>query len=167
MNSPIKHIIIFLGLFILQTLVLNQINVNGYINPYVFPLFIILLPFDTKPWMLLLLGFSFGLFIDLFNGTMGMHAFATTLMAFLRPYFLKTFQPKSEKYNYPSLRNNGFTWLLVYVMSMLAIHHICYFFIEAGSLSGFFQTILLIFVSLIISTIISFLLLFTFNSSEK
>lgn len=167
MNNPIKHISIFLGLFILQTLVLNQINVNGFINPYVFPLFIILLPFDTKPWVLLLVGFSFGFFIDLFNGTMGMHAFATTLMAFLRPYFLNTFQPKSEKYNYPSLKNNGFAWLLVYVTSMLAIHHFCYFFIEAGSFSAFFLTLLLIIVSLIISTIISFLLLFTFNSSKK
>lgn len=167
MNNTIKHIGIFLGLLILQTLVLNQINVNGFINPYVFPLFIILIPFDAKPWVLLLAAFAFGFIIDLFNGTMGMHAFAATFMAFLRPYFLNTFQPKSEKYNFPSLKNNGFTWLLVYVFSMLAIHHFFYFFIEAGTFKGFFHTFFLFLGSLFSSVFISFLLLYTFKSSDK
>lgn len=167
MNSSFKHIVILIGLIVLQTLVLNQVNVNGFINPYVFPLFILLLPFNTKPWVLMLSAFFLGLFIDLFNGTMGMQAFACTLMAFLRPSFLTTFQPKSDKYNYPSLKHHGFSWFLLYVTAMLGVHHLSYFYIEAGSLSSFFHTFLLFLFSLASSVFIVFLLLFTFNSSSK
>lgn len=151
----------------MQTLVLNQINVSGLINPYVFPLFILLMPFDTKPWILLLISFFFGLTIDFFNGTMGMHAFATTFMAFSRPYFLANFQSKSEKYNFPSLKSNGTIWILIYLTAMLGIHHICYFLIEAGSFSGIIHTFALIFVSLATSVFISLLLMFIFNKSSK
>ena len=167
MNSPFKHISILIGLVVLQTLVLNQVNINGFINPYVFPLFFLLLSFDTKPWVLMLSAFFLGLFIDLFNGTLGMHAFSCTLMAYLRPFFLSTFQPKTDKYNAPSITYHGSSWMLLYVTAMLFVHHLCYFFLEAGSLVNFFHTLLLFFISLITSVFISFLLLFTFNSKAK
>lgn len=167
MNSNFKNINILAGLVVLQTLVLNQVNINGFVNPYVFPLFILLLPFHTKPWVLMFSAFLLGLCIDLFNGTMGMHAFACTLMAYARPYFLKNFRPKSDKYNYASLKHNEFSWLLFYISTMLAIHHLSYFFIEAGTLSNFFHTVLLIIFSLFFSTFISFLLLFTFKLNSK
>ena len=151
---------------ILQTLVLNQVNINGLVNPYVFPLFILLLSFDTKPWVLLVSAFFLGLLIDFFTGTIGMHAFATTLMAYARPYFLKTFQSDSDKFNFPSIKNNGFAWMLVYVSSMLTIHHVCYFIIEASNFSNFFHTLALIFLSIVTSVFIIFLLLFTFKNSK-
>ena len=93
----------FVSLVLTQVLVLNHIQFSGFVNPYVFPLFILLLPFDTKGWVLLFSAFFLGLIIDLFNGTMGMQTFATVFMAFLRPLFLRNFQPKSDKHNYPNL----------------------------------------------------------------
>lgn len=165
MNSTLKHIGIFLGLMVLQTLILNQVNIAGWINPYVFPLFILLLAFDVKPWLLLLIGFFMGLSIDLFNGTLGMHAFATTFMAFVRPYFISNFQSKNDMFSFPSLGHNGFSWMFTYVTSMLAIHHFLYFFIEAGTLAGFFSTFLLFFMSLVFSVFISFLLLYSFKQT--
>lgn len=148
-------------------MILNQINIHGLVNPYIFPLFILLMPFDTKQGTLITVGFFLGLLIDLFNGTMGMHAFATTLMAFLRPYFLEYFESKSDKFLFPSIKNNGFVWMLVYISSLLSVHHLCYFLIEAGNLTNFFHIILLAFLSLFISVFIIFLLLFAFKSSKR
>lgn len=166
MNSTIKKILVFIGLILLQSLVLNHVNVSGLINPYVFPLFILLMPFDTKNWVLLFSAFFLGLTVDLFNGTIGMQTFATVFMAFLRPLFLKTFQPKSDKYNYPNLKENGFGWFLVYFLSLTFIHHLTYFVIEIGSLTNFVHTISLSFLSTLISVFIMFLLLFTFNTKK-
>lgn len=166
MNSTIKKIFIFIGLVLLQSLVLNNVNVSGLINPYIFPLFILLLPFDTKGWDLLFTAFFLGLTIDLFNGTMGMQTFATVFMAYLRPLFLRSFQPKSDKYNYPNLKENGFGWLLFYFLSLTFIHHFTYFLVEIGSLNNFSHTMALSFFSTLVSVFIMFLLLYTFNTKK-
>ena len=125
-----------------------------------------MLNFEMKNWIILLLAFFLGLTIDMFSGTLGMHAFSLVFMAFLRPFFLKNFPPKTDKVNYPSLKENGFGWMLLYVSTMLFIHHFTYFFIEAGSLVNSQHTLLLIFLSFLMSTFISFLLIFTFNSEK-
>ena len=166
MNSFVKQILVFIGLVLLQVLVLNKVNVDGFVNPYVFPLYILLLSFDTKGWILLVTAFFLGLIIDLFNGTMGVQVFATVSMAYLRPFFLKYLLPKVDKVNYPSLKENGFAWMLVYVSSLIFIHHLIYFLIEAGSLNNFIHTILLIVLSTLVSVFIIFLLLYTFISRK-
>lgn len=166
LNSVFKQILIFIGLVLLQVLFLNKVNIGGYVNPYIFPLYILLLSLDTKKWNLLVSAFFLGLFIDLFNGTIGMHVFATVFVAYLRPIFIKTFSSKSDKINYPSLKENGFSWMLFYVFTLIFIHHFIYFFIEVGSLTNFFHTILLIFLSSIVSVFIIFLLLYTFINKK-
>ncbi|MGB0884835.1 MAG: rod shape-determining protein MreD [Chitinophagales bacterium] len=167
MNSTPKHIAIFIGLVTLQVMVLNQINIHGLANPYIFPLFILLMPFNTKPATLITAGFFLGLLIDFFNGTLGMHAFATTLMAFLRPHFLNYFESKSDKVLFPSIGNNGFAWMFIYISALLGVHHFCYFIIEAGNFTNLFHTLLLIIISLVVSVFVIFLLLFGFKSSKK
>jgi len=166
LNKTIKHILVFLGLVLLQVLILNKINILGYVNPYVFPLFILLFHIDTKGVTLLLLAFALGFIIDLFNSTLGIHTFAMVCMAYLRPIFISFFRPKSDKVQYPSLKENDFSWMLFYIFSMLFIHHLVYFFIEAASFTNLLRTLLLVVLSTIISTFISFLLLFTFKSSK-
>lgn len=151
---------------LLQVLVLNNVNIDGFVNPYVFVLFILMLSFDTKPLKLLLLGFLLGLIIDLFNGTLGMNAFATVVVAFLRPHFLNTFKPRSDKIRYPSVKTFEFSWMLFYITSLIFIHHVVYFLIENGSFVNIFHTLVLIILSTIISSFIAFLLLFTFNSEK-
>ena len=166
MNSAIKHILVFSGLVLLQVLILNKINIIGYVNPYVFPLFILLFHIDTKGVALLLSAFALGFIIDLFNSTLGMHTFAMVFMAYLRPVFISFFRPKSDKVQYPTLQENDFSWMLFYVFSMLFIHHLVYFFIEAASFTNFIHTFSLVVLSTVMSTFISFLLLFTFKSSK-
>lgn len=156
----------FIGLVLLQAIILNKVNFGGYVNPYVFPLFIIMLSFEIKNWILLLLAFLLGLTIDMFSGTLGIHAFSTVFMAFMRPIFLKNVPPKTDKINYPSLNENGFGWMLLYISTLLSIHHFTYFLLEAGSFNNIQHTLLLTFLSLSMSIFISFLLIFTFNNEK-
>src|SRR6056297_4336346 len=89
-----RYIISFILLLTLQILVLNNIQLSGFINPYLYVLFILILPFETPKWMLLLLAFILGMVVDLFSHTPGMHTSATVFMAFLRPYVLEFFSPR-------------------------------------------------------------------------
>jgi len=57
----------FIFLVFFQVLILNHINLGGFINPYFYVYFILLLPFITPKWLLLVSAFLIGIFIDLFS----------------------------------------------------------------------------------------------------
>lgn len=138
----ITLLIRFLVLTALQVLLLNNIQLSGFINPYVYILFIMLLPVKFSKVFSLLLAFISGLAIDIFTNTAGMHAAATVLMAFMRPTVLRIFAPRDgyEAESIPSMNRMGFNWFAVYASVMIMIHHIALFFIEAFTFSSFFMT---------------------------
>jgi len=148
-NPVLRNIIRMIILVLFQVLVLNNIQVSGYINPYMYVLFILLLPFNTPRWLLLVSGFVIGISIDLFANTPGMHSSATLFMAFLRPYVLKLFMPHDEyeKGTYPRLYYYGFTWFLKYSLVLVFLHHIFLFYIEAFRITFFFHTMLRVLLS--------------------
>ncbi len=134
----VQNSIRFVLLILLQGLVLNNIRLNGYINPYVYVLFIMLLPFETPRWVVLTLGFITGLSADYFTGTIGMHASATVFLAFVRSYILKLIAPR-EGYEFgtqPRLQEMGFTWFLFYCSIMVVSHHSWLYLIEAFRFSA-------------------------------
>jgi hypothetical protein len=144
-----QHIGNFIFLILLQVLILNNIQFSGYINPYLYVLFIILLPFETPKWLILVLGFLLGFSIDLFSNTIGMHTFATVLIAFLRPYILKFIAPREgyETGTRPNLKFFGFEWFFKYAIILVLIHHFSLFFIEAFTFHQFFATLLRVILS--------------------
>ena len=89
-----RNIIRFMVLVLVQILVLNNIQVSGYIVPHIYILFILLLPFETPRWLLLIAAFALGITVDLFTQTHGMHAAATVFIAFLRPWVLEMSAPR-------------------------------------------------------------------------
>ncbi len=101
MPTALQNIFRFILLVLLQVLVLNNIQFMGYINPYLYILFILSLPYQTPKWFVLLLGFRLGLTIDVCSNTMGMHAFATVFVAFLRGGTIKLFTSIEEYRHIP------------------------------------------------------------------
>ena len=138
-----KYIFRFVILVLIQVLIFNNIQLSGYINPYIYILFILLLPFDTPGWLLLILGFLLGFSMDLFCDTMGMHTLATTLMAFLRPFVLNIIAPQDgyETGSNPRISFYGFTWFFRYAAILTVIHHFVLFYIEIFHFGGFFSTL--------------------------
>jgi hypothetical protein len=139
----IKHIGRFLLLMAIQVVILNQIYFGGYITPYIYPLFILMLPFDVRGWVLLITAFFSGLAIDMFSDSMGMHAAASVFMAFMRPFVIQfissrtDFEPGTE----PRVDANGWGWIFFYTLLLIFLHHLALVFIEVFRIDDFFRII--------------------------
>lgn len=149
-----RNIFRFIVVVLFQVLVMDNVMIDGYMVPYVYLLFLLLMPFETPRWMQLLAGFALGLSIDLFENTLGIHTAATVLVAFLRPYLLNLLSPRDgyEPETFPRIHYYGFSWFLKYTLAMVVIHHFALFYLEAFQLKDFFSTLLRIFLSSILST---------------
>jgi hypothetical protein len=102
------------------------------------------LPKDISHSYLILVCFLSGLFVDAFYNTMGMHTAASTLIGYLRPYVLLLITPQrgyEEKTEF-SINSMGFIWYITYASILVIIHHFLIFFLELGSFSLFFTTLL-------------------------
>jgi cell shape-determining protein MreD len=106
----VENIKRFLFLILLQVLVLNHVQWSGYVNPYVYILFIMMLPVETPRWLVILLGLITGLLIDYESETS------------LTP------------------QKMGLKWFITYATLMILIHHFTFFYIEVFRFSEFFIT---------------------------
>jgi rod shape-determining protein MreD len=136
------NIIRFFFLVFFQVLILNHINLSGYINPYFYIYFILLLPFDIPKWMLLIAAFILGWSVDIFTNTIGLNAAACVMMAFARPFVISAISsgPESLLGDTPSLRNQGLKWFLYYSIILIVIHHFTLFNLEVFRLNELLAT---------------------------
>ena len=170
MNSVIfRNIIRFIVLVLLQIYVLNNINFFGHINPYLYILFILLLPLDIPKWLLLVLAFFIGFTIDYFSNTIGLNIAASVFIAFLRPGLIKLLSPKSdpEPGMQIGIRDFGFRWFFVYTFILAFIHHIILFYLEIFRFNEFFETFRRAFLSALISLLLILLSQFLFYKPKK
>lgn len=149
----ITDLLVFLSRFVIlvlaQVVVLNNIQFSGFINPFVYIMFIMMLPVKISRSLLLVIAFITGLVIDLFSNTMGMHAAACLFMAYARPSVLKLMAPRDgyDSESVPSAREQGFTWFLIYASILTIVHHSVLFYIEVFRFSEFFSTFLRVILS--------------------
>ncbi|MCF8373678.1 MAG: rod shape-determining protein MreD [Bacteroidales bacterium] len=151
-----RNIIRFAFLVLLQVLVLNNIHFLGWINPFVYVLFILLMPFETPNWLLLLIAFALGMTIDSFSNTPGLHTSATLVMAYSRPFVLKLIAPREgyEAGTFPRMHYFGFAWFLKYSVILIFVHHIVLFSVEAFTWVDFHFTLARAIISALFSTLL-------------
>jgi rod shape-determining protein MreD len=159
--------LIFILLLLLQVLLFNNIQFSGYVNPYVYIMFILLLPIEIPAWLLLIISFFTGLIIDLFAGTPGMHTSATVLAGFVRPFILRIISPRDgyEPGADPSILIYGFKWFLIYTSIIVIIHHTALFYLEVFRFTDFFRTLLRVLLSSLFS--ITFIILLEYIRKRK
>jgi rod shape-determining protein MreD len=148
-----RNIIRFIIVVLFQVLVMDNVMINGYMVPYVYLLFILLMPFETPRWLQLMAGFMLGLGIDILEHTPGIHTAATVLMAFVRPYLLELLAPRDgyEPDTFPRIHYYGFIWFLKYTLILVAIHHFALFYLEVFQLKEFLSTLLRVILSTFLS----------------
>ena len=148
-----RNIVRFLVVVLFQVLVMDNVMINGYMVPYIYLLFILLMPFETPRWLQLLAGFALGLTMDLFSNTLGMHIAATVLAAFARSYMLDLLAPRDgfEPDSFPRIHYYGFLWFLKYTLVIIFIHHLALFYLEVFQLKEFLSTLLRVILSSILS----------------
>ncbi|MEP3838579.1 MAG: rod shape-determining protein MreD [Algibacter sp.] len=155
MNSVFSiHTVRFIVLVFVQVLILNHINFLGYINPYIYILFIALFPVKNNRIILILLSFLLGLTIDMFLDTGGIHAGACVFIAYARPVILKSsfgmiYEHQSIKFNTVEFGSK-----LTYFTLLTTLHHVVLFSLEIFSISN----ILLILQKTLFSSIFTILL---------
>ena len=154
MTGAIRYSGLFLVLMILQLLIFNNIEFSGYVNPYIYVMFILVLPVAIPSWILLILAFLTGFVIDLFSGTIGVHSFATVMAGFVRPWVLSlnVTAEASEPDMSPSSYRSGLRWFMIYVVTVVFIHHLALFFVEVFSIRNFFHTLLRVLLSTAVTT---------------
>ena len=151
-----RNIVRFIVVILIQVFLLNNIQISGYIVPYFYILFILLMPFETPGWLLLFAGFALGLSVDMFGQTLGMHTMATVFMAYLRPYILRTIAPRDgyETGAYPRIYYQGFEWFLKYALILVLAHPLVLFYTEVFRFTEFFSTLLRALLSSLFSVIL-------------
>ena len=140
-KGPIWYIGLFMAAVLIQVLFMDAIQFSGFVNPYFYVIFVLLLPLYVPRYLQLLLGFILGISIDVFSNTPGIHASATVFMAFLRPYFINsTNVDDQDRGKIPSVMNMGASWFMKYSAVLILLHHIFLFYIEMFTFEDFFNT---------------------------
>lgn len=164
MQLVLVNIIRFVLLILIQVFLLDNIQFLGYVTPMIYILFILSLPVRFHKGALLILAFGMGLIVDMFNNTMGLHAFASVLMAFLRAPVIRMFVSIDEGANpSPSFRSIGVNSYIKYVIALVLAHHFVLFLMESFS---FFNLSLLV-PKILISSVVTILLIFGVQSLKS
>ena len=134
-NSILLYIGRFLALVLVQVFLLNHINFLGYLNPYIYIVFILLAPISIHKSFFLFFSFILGLTIDLFGDSGGIHSAACIVITYIRPIILRSVFGLSYEFQTVKLSKVGFGELLIYVTIMVFIHHSILFSLEMFNFS--------------------------------
>lgn len=165
MSKLVKNILRFILFILVQVFVLNQIPpLHHLVNPYIYFLFILWLPFQTGRKALMVIALLLGLTLDYFTKTPGLHAAACVLIAYLRPFMINlliTQEGAEANYEEPSIKSLGFAPYFTYIAALTFMHHSFLFLLEALQFAGiwyfFTKTVLSVAISLFLILIIELL----------
>ena len=125
----------FVVLILAQVLIFSHIDFMGYINPYIYVLFVLLYPANNNRTLFIFLAFLLGFSVDVFSDSGGVHAAACLIMAYVRPVFLKF--SFGTVYDYQSIKFDqiDFGSRLTYFSALVFIHHFIMFSLEIFNIS--------------------------------
>ncbi|MDX5438009.1 MAG: hypothetical protein LPK03_12480 [Pontibacter sp.] len=151
MNSSLNHIVQFFLFVALQILLMDNLVLFSTGFCFIYVAFLLYLPLTINRVWLLFLGFAVGFTVDVFYDTMGIHAAASVLLAFLRPHVLNLLTPRDgyDSGDTVNIHVMGGRWFLAYAFTLILFHHAAVFFLETIN----FQTALHTLVKTLLSTL--------------
>jgi glycerol uptake facilitator-like aquaporin len=143
-------------LLTIQVLICDKIHLFGYINPHIYLLAVLLLPIEMPLTAQYIIGFFTGLVVDMFTLSLGVHASATLMVVFLRPYLVSALngKKKADGIDRPVPGVKDFRWLLAYAFILTFLHHFMVVLLEAFTFRHFFLTLLSALLSALFTTMI-------------
>jgi rod shape-determining protein MreD len=134
MSDLLKNTIRFVLFILIQVLVLHKIpTLHRFITPYLYFLYILWLPFRMPRVVIMLVAFFFGLTLDYFLMTPGLHAAPCVLIAYIRPFIVNILisqEGAEQNYASPSAISMGPTPYATYVVVLTLLHHGYLVFLE-------------------------------------
>lgn len=167
-RSLILQIFYFITFMGLQFFVLRNLVLFNFAFCFAYVGFIMLLPRETSRVFSLFIALGYGLIADLFYDTLGIHAAASVLLAFLRPVHLKIITPSGgyEANVELSIPTMGFQWYSMYILPLVFVHHLALFIIESANISLLPLAVAKAAFSAIFTTVVIVMVQYTFNSSQ-
>lgn len=149
MHRAIPYLLLFLIVSLLQIYLFNNLAIGSWFSPLVYLAFLVLLPLETPPIVMLLLGLVMGVCMDATMGIAGINTLATLPVAFLRPKLIHALSARDDLRDdgIPSPARMGKPLFWSYVVVMILIHHSLFFTLEALSWHHLLRTILRILLS--------------------
>ena len=149
----------------LQIIVLNRVVIFQKYTPVMYPLFIMFYPFFRNRYVFLAISFLIGLTIDIHLGTWGINALATTTIAFFRTIIFRTStDTTTDFFSFQSLQWSQF---VVFILSSIFIHQLIVQYLEFFKFSRFFEILLNVVVTSLISFICILLYAIAFKIKQK
>lgn len=164
----IKRFFLFFFLILIQFFIVQELNFGTHLirpMPYIWA--ILILPFKTNKYSLLLIAFATGMSLDIFSDTRGMNAASCTLMAFVK-YFIDTKileldVLERDGFSYLSPHYKGWPYYFYYIASLVFVHHICFFILNYYKWSS----VISILFSALLSTLFTFALMLLIRFSTR
>jgi len=134
MSDLLKNIIRFILFILVQVFILHKVPpLHRFVVPYLYFLFILWLPFNTGRSWLMMIAFLFGLSLDYFLVTPGLHAAACVLIAYVRPFLVNLLirqEGAEQSYGAPSIQSMGFAPYAIFVLVLTFLHNGYLVFLE-------------------------------------
>ena len=153
----------FIFLVLLQGLIFNNFDFFDTYDPYVCLVFIITFPVKVEKITFMIFSFAFGFALDLYSNSIGINTAACLSIAFLRSHILNFvfgsfYDPHGIKLIKNYVSESTFSQKLLYISSIILIHHLVLFSLETFS----FEFISLIMIKTLITSLISLIFCSTF-----
>lgn len=127
-----KYISLFVLLVLLQALIFNNVFFLGYMNPYVYVIFLLYLPVSIPRSYILLIAFALGLSIDIFENSGGIHASASLTLALFRLGILRSVSQRlGDDFENLRVKDLGLVGMILYSSLSIFIHHFVLFLLES------------------------------------
>lgn len=160
----LKRLLLFLGLLLVQVLVLNHIHLFGVATPLLYVYFVISFHRGYPKWAVLTWSFMLGLCVDVFSNTPGVAAASLTFVGLLQPYILEFFMVRDDDENLqPCLYTLGISKYTAYSSIVTGIFCIAFFTLETFSFFNWLQWLL----SIITSTAMTLLLVIVVDKLRR
>jgi hypothetical protein len=146
-----RYIVSGLLLALVQTFILQEVNIAWWIKPMPYILLFLNIPVAVNKFGMLIGAFFFGLIIDALGGSMGMHTAACVSLVYIKyhidAYFLD--ENSMQLQGLPVMHEDykGWQWYYIYVFSLAFIHHLVFFTFDYFRWSAFITIIWISFTS--------------------
>jgi len=164
MIDIIKHSIAGVLFLFFQIFLMDNLTLwHDIATPYIFLLFLFMLPLDLPLGLEFAIAFFAGMIVDIANATYGQHAFATLFaMAIRRQLIAVSTTSAFRNLHEISLGTQNNTWYITYLLPMIFIHHVIFIMISTFSFHHFGYTILKILVNTAYTFIVNYLICIIF-----
>ena len=168
MNNVIAtNTIRFFVLLLAQVVICNNINFFGFINPYIYIIFIFLFPIRENRLILLLVSFLLGMMVDMFSDSGGVHAAAAVSLAYARPILLKTSYGTLYEHQSIKFSNTEIGSLITYITFGTLLHHFILFSLEIFNITDILLILKNTLFSSIFTILVSVLIIILFSRNRK